>query len=225
MISDRDHAKLHDLLIQELEEFAVFLVDLDGRITSWNPGVQRFLGYVETEFVGKSVSEIFSPEDRVARVPEKEMESARSTGRASDVRWHLRNDQSRVFVEGVFIAIKDEVGEIVGFAKIARAVHQRHVAGSMLATILEGTDDAIYAIDRDGRYTFANMQAARLLDRSVEQLIGQKQEDLLPPSVAADLRTKCYGRRPPSAHRGGSADDDHGERPRDPHHQSAMARQ
>jgi PAS domain S-box-containing protein len=113
MISDRDHAKLHDLLIQELEEFAVFLVNLDGRITSWNPGVERFLGYVEAEFVGRPVSDIFTPEDRAARVPEKEMENAQSTGRAADMRWHLRNDQSRVFVEGMFIAIKDEAGRIV----------------------------------------------------------------------------------------------------------------
>jgi PAS domain S-box-containing protein len=156
MISDRDHEKLHALLIQELEDFAVFLVNLQGRITTWNPGVERFLGYGETEFIGRPVSDIFTPEDRAAHIPEREMENARNNGRAADVRWHVRNDQRRVFVEGVFIAIKDEAGEIVGFAKIARSVHQRHVAGSMLATILEGTEDAIYALDREGRFTFAN---------------------------------------------------------------------
>lgn len=187
-VLDRDHAKLYDLLIQELEEFAVFLVNLNGRITSWNPGVERFLGYVEAEFVGRPVSDIFTPEDRAARVPEREMENARDTGRAADMRWHLRNDQSRVFVEGVFIAIRDEAGVLVGFAKMARAIHQRYVAGSILSTILEGTDDAIYAIDKEGRYTFANAQAARLWDRSIEQLIGHKQEDVLSPSGAAELR-------------------------------------
>jgi two-component system CheB/CheR fusion protein len=152
MTSDHDHAKLHELLIQELEDFAVFLVDLGGRIMTWNPGVERFFGYAEREFIGKNLTDIFTSEDRAAHAPEKEMAKARREGRSSDVRWHVCHDHTRVFVEGVLIGIKDEAGALVGFAKIARAVRPTQAAGSMLTTLLEGTDDAIYAIDKDGRF-------------------------------------------------------------------------
>ena len=183
-----DQANLHDLLIQELEDFAVFLIGREGRITSWNPGVKRFLGYDEHEFIGKDVAEIFTPEDRAARIPQAEMEKAQNAGRASDVRWHLRKDLKRVFVEGVLIALKDESGGVASFAKIARAVHPQNIAASsMIASVLDGTDDAIYVIDRSGRFTFANSQAARLFGRSLEEVVGQTWDEIL-PTAAAELR-------------------------------------
>jgi PAS domain S-box-containing protein len=183
-----DQAKLHDLLIQELEDFAVFLIDRDGRITSWNPGVQRFLGYSEEEFIGMNVDEIFTSEDRAAGIPQAEIAKATTTGRASDVRWHLRKGLKRVFVEGVLIAIKDDTGAVASFAKIARAVHPQNVAASsMIASILDGTDDAIYVIDRSGRFVFANSQAARLFGRSLEKVVGHTWEEIV-PRAAAELR-------------------------------------
>ena len=136
--NEPDHAKLHELLIHELEDFAVFLVNPDGRIISWNPGVLRFFGYTQEEFIGKELAEIFTPEDRAAHAPQTEMENARRDGRASDIRWHLCQDQSRVFVEGVLLGIRSEAGDLVGFAKIARAVRPAHAAGSMIATLVEG---------------------------------------------------------------------------------------
>jgi PAS domain S-box-containing protein len=188
MTSDHDRAKLHELLIQELEDFAVFLVDIDGRIRTWNPGVERFFRYTEAEFIGRNLADIFTPEDRAAGAPENEMEKARRLGRSSDVRWHLCNDQTRVFVEGVLIGIKDQAGALVSFAKIARAVRPKHAAGSMLATLLEGTDDAIYALDEEGRFVFANTQTARLLGRSIDTLVGLSREEVQPSSRAADMR-------------------------------------
>jgi PAS domain S-box-containing protein len=181
-------ANLHDLLIQELEDFAVFLIGHDGRITSWKPWVKRFLGYDEQEFIGKDVGEIFTPEDRAAGIPQAEMGKAQSAGRASDVRWHLRKDLKRVFVEGVLLAIKEESGAVASFAKIARAVHPQNVAASsMVASVLDGTDDAIYVIDRNGRFVFANSRAASLFGRSLEELVGQTWEEIL-PREAAELR-------------------------------------
>ena len=61
MKTESDHSKLHELLIQELQDFAVFLVSPEGRIISWNPGVLRFFGYTEREFIGKEFAEIFTP--------------------------------------------------------------------------------------------------------------------------------------------------------------------
>jgi PAS domain S-box-containing protein len=188
MKNDYERMRLHELLIEELEDFAVFLIDLDGRIATWNPGVQRFFGYSDEEFIGRHIGEIFTPEDRAARAPERELQKASETGRASDIRWHLRKDQSLVFVEGMVLSIKDEKGDLAAFAKIARAVHPHHAAGSMLATLLEGTEDAIYAMDRDGRFVFANTKMRQLLDRSIEGLVGLTRDEVFSTAVAADMR-------------------------------------
>jgi PAS domain S-box-containing protein len=188
MATEHDRSRLYELLIQELRDFAVFLLDVDGRITSWNPGVERFFGYSEAEFVGKHVSEIFTPEDRAAGGPEDEMGNARTKGRSSDIRWHLCKDQSRVFVEGVLTAIKDESGTICGFSKIARAVRPLQAAGSMIEAILEGAEDPIYAVDKQGRFIFANSHAARLFGRTLDDLIGRLRVDVVPPALAPDMR-------------------------------------
>jgi PAS domain S-box-containing protein len=189
MTHEQDRARLYELLIEELEDFAIFLIDPDGTITSWNPGVERFFGYREQEFIGKPFREIFTPEDRAAKADDEEMERARAKGRSSDVRWHLCSDQSRVFVEGVLTCIRDESGNHCGFSKIARAVRPQHAAGSLIATLLEGTEDPIYATDKDGRFVFVNSAAARLLGRSVDEAISLTHEDVFPPSVASDLRS------------------------------------
>jgi PAS domain S-box-containing protein len=188
MNGEHDRARLHSLLVEELEDFAIFLVDLDGRIVSWNPGVERFFGYREENFIGRELAEIFTPEDRSAGAPEKEMAKARTEGRASDVRWHLCRDQSRVFVEGVLLGLKDENGYVAGFAKIARAVRPLQAAGSMLTTLLEGTEDVIYVIDRSGRFVFANARTASVLNCSIEKLIGHTRDDVMAPDVAAALQ-------------------------------------
>ena len=122
----------------------------------------------------------------MARAPKAEMETARRDGRSSDIRWHICHDQSRVFVEGVLIGIRNEAGDLIGFAKIARAVRPVHAAGSMIATLVEGTDDPIYVVDREGRFVFANAQTARLLGRTIEELLGHTREEVLPPDTAAD---------------------------------------
>jgi len=189
MTNEQDRARLYELLIEELEDFAIFLIDPDGTIISWNPGVERFFGYREHEFIGKPFCEIFTPEDRAKAAHEEEMGRARTDGRSSDVRWHLCSDESRVFVEGVLTCIKDEGGKACGFAKIARSVRPQQAAGSLIATLLEGTEDPIYATDKEGRFVFANSAAASLLGRSVDQLISHTHEEVLPPSVASDVRS------------------------------------
>ena len=100
-------------------DYAIFIADLDGRIMSWNTGAQEIFGYSEQEMVGKMCNKLYTPEDRENHVPEKEMETAREQGRASDERWHMRKDQSRFYASGVMAPIFDD-GTLVGYAKIAR---------------------------------------------------------------------------------------------------------
>lgn len=131
-LTQADHAQLYELLVSELTDFAVFLIDPTGCIASWNPGVERLLGYQEHEWVGQPAHIIFTPEDRAAKRPEEEMTVARRNGRAPDNRWHQRKDGSRLFVEGTMVALKDTSGVLLGFSKVMRDVTARQQAEAAL---------------------------------------------------------------------------------------------
>ncbi len=112
--------ELFQLVVENVEDFAVYAKDLGGRILSWNPGVERLLGYEEEEWVGQHISIIFTPEDRERQVPEREMETARRQGRAEDRWWLVRKDGTRFWANGLLMLLRDERGEPRGFAKILR---------------------------------------------------------------------------------------------------------
>src|SRR5947209_19002249 len=88
------------LLVENTTDYAVFAVDLDGNVLTWNPEAQRVLGYAADEIIGRSSFVTFTPEDRAAGVPERELRTAIREGRASDDRWHIRKDGTRLWVSG-----------------------------------------------------------------------------------------------------------------------------
>jgi two-component system CheB/CheR fusion protein len=106
------------LLIESVEDYAIIIQDVEGRIEVWNPGAERMFGYTSAEAVGQSVEIIFTPEDRAEGAHLKEMNAARKAGHAADERWHLRKDGSRFYVSGVLTLLRDS--NLTGYAKIAR---------------------------------------------------------------------------------------------------------
>jgi two-component system CheB/CheR fusion protein len=108
------------LIIENAVEYAIFSMDLDRRITSWNSGAERLLGHTEQEAVGRPGDMIFTPEDRAANAPEKEATLARREGRAADERYHMRKDGSRFRGSGVMMLMRNQAGEAVGLVKILR---------------------------------------------------------------------------------------------------------
>jgi PAS domain S-box-containing protein len=111
---------LFRLIAENARDFAIFVTDLDGRVVSWNPGVESLLGYAEREWVGRHASVIFTPEDRERDADRREMETALSEGRAEDKRWHVRKDGSRFWADGLLMLLKGGGVEPLGFAKIMR---------------------------------------------------------------------------------------------------------
>lgn len=127
-ISERQHAEtaLREseerlrLILENVREYAIFSLDLDRRITSWNSGAQAILGYASEEIIGESGDIIFTPEDRAHGAPESEMATALAEGRAADERWHLRKDGSRFWGSGVMTPMRDADGRAIGLVKIFR---------------------------------------------------------------------------------------------------------
>ncbi len=117
------------LVVENLRDYAVFTTDTDGAIDTWNPGAEQTLGYRESEILGQNIVLFFTPEDRAAGVPQRELGSAAAAGRADDTRWHVRADGRRIWVEGVTLALYERgagpdagagSGVLRGFAKIMR---------------------------------------------------------------------------------------------------------
>jgi two-component system CheB/CheR fusion protein len=108
------------LLLENAREFAIFSTDLAQRITSWNAGAERLLGYSEFEALGRNARMIFTEEDRAAGVPEAEAETALAEGRAGDDRFHERKNGSRFWASGVLMRMGDRGGQAVGFVKVLR---------------------------------------------------------------------------------------------------------
>ena len=108
------------LLLDSLEDYALFMMDTQGTIVTWTPGVERLLGYTEAEFLDQNASMMFTPEDRAIGAPQREKAGAIERGRAEDVRWHQRKDGTRFWANGQMIALRDENGQLRGFAKILR---------------------------------------------------------------------------------------------------------
>jgi PAS domain S-box-containing protein len=123
------------ILTDNLREHALFFVDKEGVIGSWNPGVERVLGYTHDEFIGMDFAEIFTEQDRAANIPALEMKGALERGHARDERWHLKRGGERIFVAGELAALHNGDNNIRGFAKIMRDDTRRKLMEEELAKI------------------------------------------------------------------------------------------
>jgi PAS domain S-box-containing protein len=128
----RSSEERYRLLVESTEDYAIFMVDREGRVADWNVGAERIFGYREEEMVGKPVSILFTPEDVQSGAPEEELRKAVAEGRAEDERWHMRKDGTRFWASGVVTPIRDEAGNVRGFAKVARDDTERTEAEKRL---------------------------------------------------------------------------------------------
>ena len=112
-------------MFESVKDYAIFTIDLQGRITTWNPGAERIFGYGEPEAIRQDFALVFTPEDRRRKVPEKEMRKALKKGYAEDERWHLRKDGSRFFASGMMRQLRDAEGNVRGCIKVARDITER----------------------------------------------------------------------------------------------------
>jgi PAS domain S-box-containing protein len=108
------------LIVESATDFAIFTLNLEGRITSWNVGAERILGYRADEVLGEHFRFIFTPEDNAEGRAEVEMRRALKKGQEPDDRWHMKNGATRFWASGMMMPLTDQAGEIKGFLKILR---------------------------------------------------------------------------------------------------------
>lgn len=121
----KESEEQHRLIVESALDYGIFTTDPDGRIETWPPGAAAVYGWPPEEAVGQPAAILYVPEDRTSGKPEEEFETARREGLASDVRWHLRKDGTRVFIEGTNRHLTDASGGSRGFLKIGQDVAER----------------------------------------------------------------------------------------------------
>jgi PAS domain S-box-containing protein len=108
------------MAVESVHDYAIFALDPEGKVASWNPGAEHLLGYDPEEIFGHDATIFFTPEDRERGVPAQELKTAAEKGRASDDRWHVRKDGTYFFASGITTALRDAQGTLQGFIKIMR---------------------------------------------------------------------------------------------------------
>jgi len=120
------------LLVEGVKDYAIYMLDPDGQIVSWNAGAERIKGYRADEIIGQSFSRFYTPEDVRADLPRRELETASSVGQCEDEGWRIRKDGSRFWASVTVTALRDEGGTLRGFAKITRDITDRKHAEERL---------------------------------------------------------------------------------------------
>ncbi len=168
------------LLVDSITDYAIYMLDAEGRVASWNPGAERFKGYTAAEILGSHFSRFYTDEDRQAGVPEQALATARREGKYEKEGLRVRKGGSRFWAHVVIDSIRAPSGEVIGFAKITRDLTERRQTEETLRrsheqfrVLVEGvTDYAIYLLDPEGRVSSWNTGARRIKNYLPEEIIG-----------------------------------------------------
>ena len=170
-----------DLLIQSLTDYAIYMLDPDGIVSSWNVGAERLKGYTPDEIVGQHFSRFYSPEDVERGLPARVLAAALAEGRFEAEGWRIRKDGTRFWANVVVVPVRDATGRHIGFAKITRDLSERREAEQALRRseerfrlLVQGvTDYAIYMLDPEGRVSSWNAGAERFKGYRADEIIGE----------------------------------------------------
>jgi two-component system, chemotaxis family, CheB/CheR fusion protein len=137
------------LLVESVKDYAIYMLDPQGRITSWNEGARRLKGYEATEILGESYERFFPPDAIGSRAPEIELERARIDGRFECEGWRIRKDGTRFWANVVLSRMNDASGKLIGFSKVTRDLTERNKNEDALRKANEGLDARVRERTRD----------------------------------------------------------------------------
>jgi PAS domain S-box-containing protein len=180
------------LLLDAVTDYAIYMLDANGIVSSWNAGAQRFKGYKPDEIIGEHFSRFYTDADRASGLPARALETAAREGKFESEGWRLRKDGTQFWAHVIIDPIRSPSGNVIGFAKITRDLTERKASEDALKRsqeqfriLVQGvTDYAIYMLDPDGNVASWNVGAERIKGYAPSEIIGHHfskfytQEDL-----------------------------------------------
>jgi len=165
------------MLLDSAEDYAIFAINCQGKIATWNKGSERIFGYTEEEALDQDFAIIFTPEDRASGAPQREAERALREGYSPDERWHLRKDGTRLFISGCVRPLQDEAENVHGFLKVAHDItRSRRVEQALRESeerfrlLADSSPTLIWITDADGQLLFSNRRLLETFGKKLEQM-------------------------------------------------------
>ena len=177
------------LLVNNVADYAIFMMDANGRIASWNSGAEAIKGYTAGEAIGRSLDMFYTAEDIANNVPSRNLEIARHLGHYECEGWRLRKDGSRFWANVVFTALYDKQGELRGYAKVTKDITLQKRAADRLGFLslqIDQSNDAIFVVDRSKKIMTWNKGAEKLYGFTKEEATGRDPNELLQSSFSSE---------------------------------------
>ncbi|HEX5324548.1 MAG TPA: PAS domain S-box protein [Capsulimonadaceae bacterium] len=181
---------LRQLSIEEVKDYAIFMLDPTGNVMTWNAGAQRIKGYTADEIIGQHFSCFYPPEDLESGKPERELRIAADEGKVEDEGWRVRKDGSLLWANVVITAVRDENGKLAGFTKVTRDITDKKRANDKMIGLLESAPDAMVVVDKDGKIVLTNAQVEKLFGYEKSELLGSEGAMLIADHCRAEYATR-----------------------------------
>jgi PAS domain S-box-containing protein len=182
----RESEERFRLLVEGVKDYAIFMLDAEGHITTWNLGAWRIKGYEAEEIIGEHFSIFYTDEDVERGYPDEVLRLAAADGHYEEEGLRVRKDGSTFWANVVITALRDEAGDLRGFAKVTRDITARReaeererllareqAARERATDILESISDAFFAVDNEWRFTYVSSKAEELWGRERQELVGK----------------------------------------------------
>lgn len=179
----RQSTEIFQLLVSSVRDYAIFMLDPEGNIATWNAGAERIKGYTPNEIIGRHFSTFYPEEDIRNRKPQRELEIAREEGSVEDEGWRIRKDGSRFWANVVITAVFDSHGELRGFAKVTRDITERKRAEETQNALLEQREARLQA-EEERRRAEAAYRVAQEANRAKDEFLMTLSHELRTPMTA-----------------------------------------
>jgi PAS domain S-box-containing protein len=190
----RESEERYRMLLDGIRDYAIYVMDSQGRVVSWNSGAERIKGYRADQIIGQSFSCFFPPEDIKRGRPEEILRLTAASGRHEEQGMRVRKDGSRFLASLTFTALRDSDGNLRGFSEFSHDLSESKESGAKYRGLLEAAPDAMVVVNQDGEIVLLNVQAEKQFGYSRDELIGQKVKNIIPEGfaerlIADDLRS------------------------------------
>jgi PAS domain S-box-containing protein len=190
----RDSEETFRLFLDGVQDHAIFMLDPQGQVKSWNVGAERIKGYGAKEILGHNYSCFFTQEDIERGRPDEILRLTATNGRHEEQGMRVRKNGSRFLASATFIALRDADGKLRGYSEISHDLSESKEAGAKYRGLLEAAPDAIVVVNQGGGIVLLNMQAEKQFGYHRDELVGQKVTNIIPEGfaerlIADDLRS------------------------------------
>jgi PAS domain S-box-containing protein len=183
----RQSEEKYRMLLDGIQGYAIFMMDPEGQVVSWNAGAERIKGYSAEEIIGHNFSCFFPPEDIERGAPQEVLRMTAASGRHEEQGMRVRKDGSRFLASVTITALRDATGNLRGFSEFSHDLSESKESGAKYRGLLEAAPDAMVVVNQAGEIVLLNVQAEKQFGYHRDELVGQKVKNIIPEGFAERL--------------------------------------